>query len=191
MNKNSALGTFLFRTALKNGLDFHPMTVSRYTKDAYLEGLLLRLPDALFDSAWLNTEYYQRDRPPQPYFYEFADFFDTPVQNSAAPQALGFDGFFKGAYSYHYHNYWWKAFDPSRNFPDLGPRFIAGERLARTSSAQAAPTADIRITEPEDKEEDSVAHDKRDLDWATIMKRTFEAYVRGERPNMYGEWVSW
>jgi len=27
------------------------------------------------------------------------------VQNSAAPQALGFNGFFKGAYSYHYHNY--------------------------------------------------------------------------------------
>jgi WD repeat and SOF domain-containing protein 1 len=70
MNKGSALGTFLFRTALKNGLDFHPMTVSQYTKDAFLEGLLLRLPDALFDSAWLNTEYFQRDRPPQPYFYE-------------------------------------------------------------------------------------------------------------------------
>lgn len=70
MNKGSALGSFLFRTALKNGLDFHPMTVSKYTKDAYIEGLLLRLPDALFDSAWLNTEYYQRDRPPQPYFTE-------------------------------------------------------------------------------------------------------------------------
>jgi DDB1- and CUL4-associated factor 13 len=70
MNKGSALGTFLFRTALKNGLDFHPMTVSQYTKDAFIEGLLLRLPDALFDSAWLNTEYFQRDRPPQPYFYE-------------------------------------------------------------------------------------------------------------------------
>ena len=70
MNKNSALGSFLFRTALRNGLDFHPMSVSKYTKDAYLEGLLLRLPDALFDSAWLNTEYYQRDRPPQPYFNE-------------------------------------------------------------------------------------------------------------------------
>ena len=70
MNKGSALGSFLFRTALKNGLDFHPMTVSRYTADSHLEGLLLRLPDALFDSAWLNTEYYQRDRPPQPYFTE-------------------------------------------------------------------------------------------------------------------------
>ena len=71
MNKGSALGSFLFRTALKNGLDFHPMTVSRYTKDAYLEELLLRLPDALFDSAWLNTEYYQRDRPPQPFFHQY------------------------------------------------------------------------------------------------------------------------
>jgi len=70
LNKGSALGSFLFRTALKNGLDFHPMTVSRYTKDAYLEELLLRLPDALFDAAWLNTEFYQRDRPPQPYFQE-------------------------------------------------------------------------------------------------------------------------
>jgi WD repeat and SOF domain-containing protein 1 len=70
MHKGSALGSFLFRTAMKNGLDFHPMTVSRYTADAHLEGLLLRLPDALFDSAWLNTESYQRERPPQPYFTE-------------------------------------------------------------------------------------------------------------------------
>jgi WD repeat and SOF domain-containing protein 1 len=70
LNKGSAIGSFLFRTALKNGLDFHPMSISKYTKDAHLEGLLLRLPDALFDSAWLNTEYFQRDRPPQPYFQE-------------------------------------------------------------------------------------------------------------------------
>ena len=33
--------------------------------------------------------------------------------------------------------------------------------------------------------------DKRDLDWATVLKRTFEAYIRGERPNMYGEWIQW
>lgn len=78
----------------------------------------------------------------------------------------------------------------------MGPRFIAGERLARTSSAEATRTTDTRIAEPEDEDvdvdgEDRVAHDKRDLDWATVMKRTFEAYIRGERPNMYGEWVNW
>ncbi|KAG1749891.1 uncharacterized protein EDB91DRAFT_1110220 [Suillus paluster] len=182
MNKNSALGSFLFRTALKNGLDFHPMTVSRYTKDAYLEGLLLRLPDAMFDSAWLNTEYYQRERPPQPYFQEFSDFFDTPAQASAAPQALGFEGFFQGAFSYHFHNFWWKPFDPARNWPDLGPKFSAGERAAR---AAAEPDID-----PEDFA-DRVADDRRDLDWATVLKRTFESYIRGERPNMYGEWLQW
>ncbi|KDR74917.1 hypothetical protein GALMADRAFT_70282 [Galerina marginata CBS 339.88] len=189
MNKGSALGTFLFRTALKNGLDFHPMTVSRYTADAYLEGLLLRLPDALFDAAWLNTENFQRDRPPQPYFTEFGDFFDTPAQNSAAPHSLGIRGFFRGSYSYHFHNYWWKPFDPSRNFPDLGPRFKAGEDLARAALkrekllALAAKTRGTTATD--------LDLDKRDLDWSTVIKRTFEAYVRGERPNMYGEWIEW
>ncbi|KAH9175461.1 glycosyltransferase family 32 protein [Lactarius sanguifluus] len=186
MNKGSALGSFLFRTALKNGLDFHPMTVSKYTKDAYLEGLLLRLPDALFDSAWLNTEYFQRDRPPQPYFTEFGDFFDTPPQNSAAPQALGFEGFFRGAYSYHFHNFWWKPFDPTRNFPDLGPQFAEGERIARLKNESS-----LNTTHTAQETTEKVTEDKRDLDWATVLKRTFEAYIRGERPNMYGEWLQW
>ncbi|KAJ7216607.1 glycosyltransferase family 32 protein [Mycena pura] len=204
MNRGSALGTFLFRTALRNGLDFHPMTVSRYTADAYLEGLLLRLPDALFDAAWLNTEYYQRDRPPQPYFTEFGDFFDTPEQNSAAPQALGFDGFFRGSYSYHFHNFWWKPFDPVRNWPDLGTRFVAGETAARRALHEAqAPLgtgsdtlpktdadADAEDVRP-DAYEESVEEDKRDLDWAAVLKRIFESYIRGERANMYGEWLVW
>ena len=67
LNKGSALGTFLIRTALRHGLDFHPMTaISQYTKDADLDDLLLRLPDAMFDPPWLNTEDFQRDRPPSP-----------------------------------------------------------------------------------------------------------------------------
>lgn len=72
MNKNSALGAFIFKTALQNGMDFHPMAIARYMKDAHLTPLLLRLPDALFDSAWLNTENYQTDRPPQPFFTRLA-----------------------------------------------------------------------------------------------------------------------
>ncbi|KAJ7130202.1 hypothetical protein C8R44DRAFT_665278 [Mycena epipterygia] len=203
MHRGSALGTFLFRTALRNGLDFHPMTVSRYTADAHLEGLLLRLPDALFDGAWLNTEFYQQDRPPQPYFTEFGDFFDTPEQDSAAPQALGFDGFFKGSYSYHFHNFWWKPFDPARNWPDLGPQFVAGEKAARRAlreaNAQAPlvlPTKDAEDADADADadaadDKDSVENDKRDLDWAAVLKRTFEAYIRGERANMYGEWLVW
>ena len=69
MHKHSALGTFLIRTALKNGLDFHPHTISKYLKDANLQDLLFQIPDALFDPAWLNIEDpHQRERPPQPAF---------------------------------------------------------------------------------------------------------------------------
>ena len=71
LNKHSALGTFLFRTAVKNNMDFHPQIITRYVKDAHIDSLLLRLPDAMFDPAWLNTEHFQRDRPPQPFFTEY------------------------------------------------------------------------------------------------------------------------
>jgi WD repeat and SOF domain-containing protein 1 len=70
LHKGSALGKFLFKAALENGLDFHPMTISTYLKEAGLEKLLFRIPDALFDAAWINFEGYQRDRPPFPYFPE-------------------------------------------------------------------------------------------------------------------------
>ncbi|KAF8560266.1 hypothetical protein OG21DRAFT_1480096 [Imleria badia] len=178
LNKGSALGSFLFRTALKNGFDFHPSSVTRYLKDAHLSPLLTELPDALFDPAWLNTEGLQHERPPQPFFTTFSDFFSTPARQGAAPLATGFDGFFRGAFSYHFHNSWWRPFDPARHWPDLGPRFAEGERVAR---AAASPN-----TDPDDWVED-----EDDLDWAAVLKRTFESYVRGERPNMYGEWIRW
>ena len=38
--------------------------------------------------------------------HSFGDFFETPGHSSAQPMALGFDGFFKGSYSYHFHNFW-------------------------------------------------------------------------------------
>ncbi|KAF9244599.1 hypothetical protein BU15DRAFT_71568 [Melanogaster broomeanus] len=182
LNKGSALGSFLFRTALRNGLDFHPVSITRYLKEAHLSPLLTQLPDALFDPAWLNAEGLQHERPPHPFFTSFAEFFGTQARQGAAPQATGFDGFFKGAFSYHFHNSWWKPFDPARNWPDLGPRFAEGERAAR---AAANPNADL------DHLVDTIIDDKADLDWATVLKRTFESYVRGERPNMYGEWLHW
>lgn len=101
----------------------------------------------------------------------------------------------------------WKPFDPSRNFPDLGARFKTGEQRARailrnekmqalaaarrtgTNTGRAAPVASAIDDEDEDEEED--INDKTDLDWSTVIKRTFEAYIRGERPNMYGEWIEW
>ena len=64
----------------------------------------------------------------------------------------------------------------------MGPRFATSERLAHTMASRINYTGE---THPPD------VGDKRDLDWATVLKRTFEAYIRGERPNMYGEWVQW
>lgn len=220
LHKGSALATFLFKTALENGLDFHPMTVSRYLKDAGLEKLLVRVPDALFDPAWLNMERLQRERPPFPYFPEFSVFFSNDKFDTAGPEQLGFDGFFRGSYSYHFHNFWcvatestslrvtranprWLPFDPSRNWPDLGERFAKGEnalreaqRAASSSKADAVHTAaeedeldDDQATGGVTKREDM--DDEVDLSWSTVLKRTFEAYLRGDRPNMYGEWIKW
>lgn len=67
--------------------------------------------------------------------------------------------------------YRWSPFDAVRNYPDLGPRFIPHEYEKR-----------------EENEERSLP---TDLPWSAVMKRTFEAYIRGEQPNMYGEWIRW
>jgi WD repeat and SOF domain-containing protein 1 len=48
----------------------------------------------------------------------------------------------------------------------------------------------LKPAEAESNGRDAMS-DKRDLDWSALLKRTFEAYVRGERPNMYGEWMQW
>ena len=79
----------------------------------------------------------------------------------------------------------WQPFDVSRNWPDLGPRFISGERLARQQADPNKPTPTTELPE------ESVTDDRRDLDWSAVIKRTLEAYVRGETPNMYGEWIQW
>lgn len=55
----------------------------------------------------------------------------------------------------------------------------------------AAENVTSAIDDDDLEGEESVLKDKRDLDWATVLKRTFEAYIRGERPNMYGEWIQW
>ena len=59
--------------------------------------------------------------------------------------------------------------------------------VAETAGAGAGDVLDIKIEDDDIREEG----DTTDLDWSTVMKRTFEAYIRGERPNMYGEWLVW
>ena len=63
------------------------------------------------------------------------------------------------------------------------------QNVGKASPAPAPTPAYEEHLEMSDAED--VLSDKRDLGWATVMKRTFEAYIRGEQPNMYGEWIIW
>ncbi|KAH7104907.1 hypothetical protein BKA62DRAFT_429373 [Auriculariales sp. MPI-PUGE-AT-0066] len=208
MHAGSAIGSFIFRTALRNGLDFHPMKVSKYLQDGQLDRLLFRCPDALFDPGFLTAEKYQMDRPPSPEFNEFGHFFEAPLRHSAAPQVVGFDGFFRGAWSYHWHSFWKASFDAVSDWPELGPRFIDGESrqrrrllMQRTQSLKSETQKEKAARSRMAKAAQNTAHTSqagledmdphRDLSWSTVLKRTFEAYVRGERPSMYGEWLVW
>lgn len=95
-------------------------------------------------------------------------------------------------------------FDPARNWPDLGKRFIKAERAGRAAVAQTKSAASASAGNPshnpgssnpgtttEDEWDDDLKDDVRDLSWGSVIKRTFEAYIRGERPNMYGEYIVW
>jgi len=95
----------------------------------------------------------------------------------------------------------WLPFDPSRNWPDLGTRFIKGEKALRDAQklAKAQTLAEERaavnteiLEDPNDPVDAGVSErddmdDEVDLSWSTVLKRTFEAFLREERPNMYGE----
>lgn len=68
----------------------------------------------------------------------------------------------------------WEAFDPVRNYPDLGPVFSKINAHRYVNDPDWVETVEL--------------DDTRDLSWATVTKRTLEGWVRGERPNLYGEW---
>ena len=89
-----------------------------------------------------------------------------------------------------YHNRW-KPFDSTRNWPDLGPRFKSGEDAARAALEVSTGSNSTKKLASQPEGTNPLEHDKRDLDWSTVLKRTFESYIRGERPNMYGEWLQW
>lgn len=72
---------------------------------------------------------------------------------------------------------------------------LAAAQKAMASGGKLSPSpspSPLRLPYEEHlvmKDAEDVLSDKRDLAWASVMKRTFEAYIRGEQPNMYGEWI--
>lgn len=73
----------------------------------------------------------------------------------------------------------------------------AGDEAHKKQAALRAKNSKVSLEPTEqdlrefDREDQDVSMDSRDLAWSAVLKRTFEAYIRGERPNMYGEWLKW
>jgi len=66
------------------------------------------------------------------------------------------------------------------------------EKLKKQEVAIVTGRTTLKVAPVDDEDdEEKVENDKRDLDWAAVLKRTFEAYIRGEIPSMYGEWIRW
>lgn len=61
---------------------------------------------------------------------------------------------------------------------DVEPRNVPG-------TSQEGVEGDSDVTNREDMD------DEPDLSWSTVLKRSFEGFLRGERPNAYGEWLEW
>jgi WD repeat and SOF domain-containing protein 1 len=180
------------RTALLNWSEsaFHPHSVWQYlskTKPG-LEKLLLRLPDAMFDPAWLNTEYFQRDRPPSPYFKSFdgrfglrqrlrlslqIDFFKRP-DRSPASKGTASEGFFAGSYAYHYHNNWCVLRSGSAEIDCAA----ADRRWTPFDPARDFPDMAPREVVP------GAVEETPRWSWAAALKREWEGFLRGQLPNM-------
>lgn len=47
-------------------------------------------------------------------WYRFSVFFSNDKFDTAGAQQIGYDGFFRGAFSYHFHNFWYVPFQPTR-----------------------------------------------------------------------------
>lgn len=64
----------------------------------------------------------------------------------------------------------------------------AGSETKPTPDLQRAHHRTDRYLNVEDIkiDEDDVREDIKDLSWATVLKRTFEGFLREERPNMVG-----
>jgi len=78
-----------------------------------------------------------------------------------------------------------------RDWPDLGPRFAEGEQIARKIAHERKRVSEKGKVIYDEADEDTAEDDARDLSWATVLKRMFESYLCGDRPNMYGEMLKW
>lgn len=159
LNKDSALGTIVLRTALRHGMRLDAQAVRTYVEDAGVDQLLFPLPDVLQNLAFWSNDVYQKQRPTVPTLDDPEEFFVSNVANVPA-STIGIPAFFRGAWFYYARSKNGFPFDIARNY--------AGSD-GRSTTGVYGPS------------------DQWDVPWSAVFKRTYEAFMRGEQPNMYGE----
>ncbi|KAG8807739.1 hypothetical protein FRC17_004290 [Serendipita sp. 399] len=107
-----------------------------------------------------HADEYQRSRPPLPGLSGPDEFFE-PVETESPIQQLGISAFFRGSWFYGAQPGRTHSFDRVRQYPDTGHTRYLPNSLT----------------------------DERLLPWSTVFKRTYESFLRGQAPNMYGEWL--
>ncbi|GJJ08862.1 hypothetical protein Clacol_003082 [Clathrus columnatus] len=197
MNKNSLLGNVLIRAARQGrprkwwdwrkgdvGMEFHPKGgISKYVEEMDLvlptqpngrSGLLWMLPVALFDPAWLATDGYEPDSLTIPNFKRHIPF--DKKQN--------------------YPNWGDQLKDYTRELEKIYPTLNATQRTIDFAATTLHPEFEwSELTSIFSSWKWPWHHhsieDENSLPWSAIIKRTMEAFIRGEAPNLYGEYFVW
>ncbi|CAB4396487.1 uncharacterized protein OCT59_002588 [Rhizophagus irregularis] len=121
LRPNSTTTRMIIEGAMNNRMRFHPFSIKNYftsvenpTKDD-VNPYLYMLPVPLFDPLWLKKDRRQRNSTLTPNINVWYDVFNPELSlnefvnvdpENATPQLRKVDGFFPGAFTYHWHNNW-------------------------------------------------------------------------------------
>jgi len=121
LRANSTTTRMAIEGAMKNRMKFHPFSIKKYftnvenpTKDD-VNPYLYMLPVVLFDPLWLKRDSKQQNSILTPNIRAWYDVFNPELSlnefinvdpEDATPHLRKVDGFFPGAFTYHWHNNW-------------------------------------------------------------------------------------
>lgn len=189
LNKASALGMFVLKTAARNNFVMDSHAIKEYIDEADLEEIMYPFPSVLSDLASWSGENHQAGYITMPQFNGTQDFFEVHYPEYSA-SGFTMKNFFHGAWFYDSHPRSDSVFDRWHNKPDLIERYVDYED-DDDDDHHPSKQSKHEKTHGSDHPADS-AHgtaEPWELPWSTVLKRTMEAYLRREAPNMYGEWL--
>ncbi|CAG8715815.1 26245_t:CDS:2 [Dentiscutata erythropus] len=132
LHSNSTVGRLIIEAAMKNKLNFHPMSIRTYLVNKSIESMtrddlnehLYMMPVLLFDPLWLKADLHHKKIQLNPNLYRWQDAYNPTLlgnefpgsvyDNSTNPLELRkMNNFFRGAFTYHWHNQWKTIIQPT------------------------------------------------------------------------------